>query len=165
MNSQVDGWKLNTELLKTPLYDWHVAHGGRMVDFAGWSMPVQYTSIIEEHSATRNAATLFDVSHMGRFELQGAGTAQFLDRLTTRRVENTPVGKIRYTLICNDEGGILDDVLVYRIDNPEEAESFAIVVNASNRQKIANWIELQLRAATDGADKTVRSSIGRLKRQ
>ena len=77
---------MSDNLSRTPLYQWHVAHGGRMVDFAGWSMPVQYTSIVEEHTACRTAATLFDVSHMGRFRFDGPGAAAFLDRLLTRRV-------------------------------------------------------------------------------
>jgi aminomethyltransferase len=86
-----------------------------MVDFAGWSMPVQYSSILEEHHATRRAAGLFDVSHMGRFRFTGVGAAAFLDRLVTRRVTDMEVGQIRYALVCNEKGGVLDDVLVYRL--------------------------------------------------
>ena len=102
-------------LLRTPLADWHSAHGGRMVDFAGWSMPVQYGSIVAEHQATRQAAGLFDVSHMGRLRLDGNGAAAFLDRLLTRKVIGIGLGKIRYSLVCNESGGILDDVLVYHL--------------------------------------------------
>src|SRR5262245_54615505 len=95
------------ELAKTPLHDWHAAHGGRMVDFAGWSMPVQYGSIVDEHNATRNAVTLFDVSHMGRLDFRGdAGT--LLDSLVTRRVADMTPGKIRYSLVTNEAGGVLD---------------------------------------------------------
>ena len=86
-----------------------------MVDFAGWSMPVQYGSIVAEHQATRQAAGLFDVSHMGRLRLDGAGAAAFLDRLLTRKVVGMGPGKIRYSLVCNESGGILDDVLVYHL--------------------------------------------------
>ena len=86
-----------------------------MVDFAGWSMPVQYGSIVEEHQATRRAAGLFDVSHMGRLRFDGAGAAAFLDRLLTRKVVGMGPGKIRYSLVCNESGGILDDVLVYHL--------------------------------------------------
>ena len=84
-----------TELARTPLHDWHVAHGGRMVDFAGWSMPVQYTSIAEEHNATRNAVGVFDISHMGRLEFVGPQVAQFLDSVVTRRVVDLKPNQIR----------------------------------------------------------------------
>ncbi|MDP6057261.1 MAG: glycine cleavage system protein T, partial [Pirellulaceae bacterium] len=100
-------------LLKTPLHQWHVDHDGRMVDFAGWSMPVQYTSIVSEHQATRTGVGLFDISHMGRLRFDGAGSAAFLDQLLTRRVVGIGAGLIRYSLVVNESGGILDDVLVY----------------------------------------------------
>src|SRR3954471_14772556 len=101
------------ELLRTPLHDWHVAHGGRMVEFAGWSMPVQYKSIVEEHNATRNAAGVFDISHMGRLQFSGSDVAVFLDSVVSRRVTDLKPYQVRYALICNEEGGILDDVLIY----------------------------------------------------
>ena len=84
-----------------------------MVDFAGWSMPVQYTSIAEEHNATRNAVGVFDISHMGRLQFFGPDIAQFLDSVVTRRVVDMKPDQIRYALVCNEQGGILDDVLVY----------------------------------------------------
>ena len=84
-----------------------------MVDFAGWSMPVQYTSIAEEHNATRNAVGVFDISHMGRLQFSGPNVAQFLDSIVTRRVDDLKPGQVRYALVCNEDGGILDDVLVY----------------------------------------------------
>ena len=131
-------------LARTPLHDWHASHGGRMVDFAGWVMPVQYESIVEEHNATRTSAGLFDISHMGRLGIRGPEAAKFLDYLVTRRVDNMKPGQIRYGLVCNAKGGILDDVLVYRWDgelnsmpNPPE---FHMVVNASNRNKIVDWM-------------------------
>lgn len=120
-----------------------------MVDFAGWSMPVQYTSIVDEHNATRGAAAVFDVSHMGRFHFTGGGSAAFLDRLLTRRVTDMAVGKIRYSLVVNEQGGILDDVLVYRLQQPDQPPFHALVVNASNRDKIARWIESHLSDADD----------------
>ena len=83
------------QLLKTPLHQWHIDHQGRMVEFAGWSMPVQYTSIIEEHQQTRNSIGMFDVSHMGRLYFSGTNVAEFLDGLTTRRVAGVECGKIR----------------------------------------------------------------------
>ena len=129
-------------LLQTPLHDWHAAHGGRMVDFAGWSMPVQYGSIVEEHQATRQAVGLFDISHMGRLLINGPDAAKFLDSLLTRSVADMRPHQIRYSLVCNSLGGILDDVLAYRAvlgeDNPP---GFGLVVNASNRAKIVDWLE------------------------
>ena len=115
-----------------------------MVDFAGWSMPVQYSSLVEEHHATRRAAGLFDVSHMGRFRIAGEGAAEFLDRLVTRRVADLEVGQIRYALVCNEKGGILDDVLVYRLADTGGEPFFWMVVNAGNRAKIAAWIRARL---------------------
>jgi len=128
-------------LLETPLTSWHADQGGRMVDFAGWSMPVQYGSIIEEHHNTRNKVGLFDVSHMGRLFFQGVGVDQFLDRLTTRKVAGVEPGKIRYSLMCHESGGILDDVLVYHLPGLDGAPPYhMMVVNASNREKIVAWL-------------------------
>ena len=128
------------QLALTPLHAWHTANGGRMVDFAGWSMPVQYTSIVDEHDATRNTFGMFDVSHMGRFTFTGPEAGSFIDSLTTRRVNNVGVGKIRYSLVCREDGGILDDILVYHLEGSEGQPFYGMVVNASNREKIANWI-------------------------
>lgn len=125
-----------TELLRTACHAWHVAHGGRMVDFAGWEMPVQYGSIVAEHHAVRRAAGLFDIAHMGRLKFTGPEAARFLDHLVTNDVPGLAVGQIKYALMTNEQGGILDDVLVYRL-----ADCHLLVVNASNRQKILTWIE------------------------
>ena len=119
-----------------------------MVDFAGWSMPVQYSSIIAEHQATRTAVGLFDISHMGRLHFSGPDAAEFLDALVTRRVADMRPGQIRYALVCNDKGGILDDVLVYRlpVDEPvdDDTPTFQLVVNASNRAKIVDWCQRRI---------------------
>jgi aminomethyltransferase len=131
-------------LLETPLHAWHAAHGGRLVDFAGWSMPVQYGSIIDEHQATRKAVGLFDVSHMGRLRIDGPGGAALLDRLLTRKVNGLGPGKIRYSLVCKEDGGILDDVLVYHLQQPQGDLYHQLVVNASNREKIVAWIRAQM---------------------
>jgi aminomethyltransferase len=136
-------------LLLTPLADWHSAHGGRMVDFAGWSMPVQYGSIALEHQATRRAAGVFDVSHMGRLRLDGEGAAAFLDRLLTRKVVGLGPGKIRYSLFCNQSGGILDDVLVYHLQEHGGGLYHLLVVNASNREKILAWLQKHLSSSDD----------------
>ena len=111
-----------------------------MVEFAGWAMPVQYSSIIDEHHQTRRAIGMFDVSHMGRLYFSGTGVDQFLDTLTTRRVAGVPCGKIRYSLMTNDAGGILDDVLVYHLPDQAGQPFHMMVVNASNRDKIVSWI-------------------------
>lgn len=128
---------------RTPLYQWHVDRGGRMVDFAGWEMPVQYTSIVEEHNATRNQVTVFDVSHMGRLRFEGPGAGAFLDQLLTRSVLDMQPGQVRYSLVCNHEGGVLDDVLVYYQETPSGTRYYLLVVNASNREKIIQWIDAQ----------------------
>jgi aminomethyltransferase len=127
-------------LAHTPLHDWHVAHGARMVDFAGWSMPVQYASIVAEHLATRRAAGLFDISHMGRIRFDGPAAAAYVDSLVTRRVDNLRPGQIRYALVTNHRGGVLDDVLVYHLQDAAGGSYYLMVVNASNRQKILAWI-------------------------
>jgi aminomethyltransferase len=118
-----------------------------MVDFAGWSMPVQYTSIVEEHQATRRSVGLFDISHMGRLRFRGPGSAAFLDRMVTRRVTDLRPGKIRYGLMTNEEGGILDDVLVYHLVDVEGRPFHQMVVNAGNREKIVAWIRSHLSAS------------------
>jgi aminomethyltransferase len=148
-------------LRTTPLADWHSAHGGRMVDFAGWSMPVQYGSIVEEHQATRRAAGLFDVSHMGRLRFDGPGSAALLDRLLTRKVVGMGAGKIRYSLVCSDSGGILDDVLVYHLQEHGGGLYHLLVVNASNREKIVAWVQSHLRPGEDVrfVDRTVETAM------
>ncbi len=131
---------MTDSLLTTPLTGWHDAHSGRLVDFAGWSMPVLYTSIVEEHSATRTAIGLFDISHMGRLEFHGPDCLSWLDSIVTRRVRRMGVGAIRYALVTNERGGILDDVLVYHLPDPSGSARIMMVVNASNREKIVDWL-------------------------
>lgn len=124
----------------SPLDDWHKQHGARMVDFAGWSMPVLYSTIVEEHQAVRRRAGLFDVSHMGRLRIQGSNAVESIERLVTCSVANLAEGRIRYGLVTNETGGILDDILVYRVG----ASEIDLVVNASNREKIVDWITSHL---------------------
>ncbi len=128
-------------LARTPLHEWHAGHGARLVDFAGWEMPVQYTSIVKEHEATRQHVGLFDISHMARFRFDGPHAAAFLDQLVTRRIADLKPGKIRYALVTNQQGGILDDVLVYHLHEPDGTRFFWMVVNAGNRAKISDWIK------------------------
>ena len=127
-------------LTQTPLHDWHTKHGGRMVDFSGWLMPVQYSSIVSEHQITRNGIGLFDVSHMGRIRVRGRQALQYLNGLLTRDIQKLGPGHIRYSLICNPDGGILDDILVYRVADKSD-DHFLLVVNAGNREKIFIWLE------------------------
>jgi aminomethyltransferase len=122
--------------LRTPLFDWHQSHGARVVDFAGWDMPVQYTSIVEEHQAVRTAAGIFDISHMGRLSFAGDGTLDLLQQVYTNNVATMKDFQARYGLVCNEKGGIRDDVLVYRWPY-----GYAMVVNASNREKIVAWLD------------------------
>ncbi len=112
-------------------------------------MPVQYKSIIEEHHQTRKSIGMFDVSHMGRLYFTGSEIDRFLDTLTTRRVAGVDVGKIRYSLMTNEAGGILDDVLVYHLPNMNGGSYHMMVVNASNRDKIVNWIQSKLPSGSD----------------
>ncbi len=120
---------------RTALHDWHARHGARMVDFAGWDMPVQYTGIVEEHQAVRSNVGLFDISHMGRLWFEGPDALDFIQLLYTNNAGTLKEGQVRYGLICNADGGIRDDVLVYRWPT-----GFGMVVNASNREKILAWI-------------------------
>ena len=130
---------------RTPLFDWHVLHQGRMVEFGGWEMPVQYSSVIDEHVATRTAVGLTDVSHMGRLQFTGEGACGFLDGFLTRNVAVIKPGQVRYSLVTNDRGGILDDVLIGRFESPDGGEFYLLVVNASNRDKVLD----RLRVAVD----------------
>ncbi len=120
-------------MLRTPLYQFHVDHGGKMVDFAGWSMPIMYApGILKEHDQVRTSGGLFDVSHMGRVKVSGRHARRFLERLCSRRISDMQTGQCRYSLVCNEQGGVKDDVIVYRMDDDE----FIVVVNASNREKL-----------------------------
>lgn len=120
-----------------------------MVDFAGWWMPLQYESIVAEHRATREAAGVFDVSHMGRLRLDGPDSAAFLDRMLTRQVQGMSLGKIKYSLVCNETGGILDDVLVYHLQEHGGGPFHLLVVNASNRRKILEWLRSHLQSGEE----------------
>jgi aminomethyltransferase len=122
---------------RTPLYDWHLAHGARLVDFAGWDMPIQYTSILDEHVAVRTGAGLFDISHMGRLSFGGTDALALIQQVWTNDASTLRDFQVRYGLVCNEQGGIRDDVLVYKWPY-----GMAMVVNASNRQKIVDWLAL-----------------------
>jgi len=122
-------------LKRTPLYHEHEKLHARFTEFGGWDMPVQYTSIIDEHNVVRRHAGIFDTSHMGTFVISGAGAARFLDMMTTGNMTNLIPGKARYTLFLNQRGGIIDDLIVYRREN-----DFLAVVNAGNIEKDFAWL-------------------------
>lgn len=132
--------RTDSDLAVTPLEKVHRAAGAQMCPFAGYQMPLHYGSILAEHQACRTAAALFDVSHMGRLRFEGPDAARLLDHLLTRRASDMQPGQVRYSLMCNPEGGVLDDVLVSRIETPSGADYFLLVVNAANHDKIWRWI-------------------------
>lgn len=146
---------MSEELKKTELYQWHVDHGGRMVPFAGWEMPVQYpTGPIQEHHATRQAAGLFDIDHMGQIEVRGLHAEAFVNRLVTydiTRMKNLDALSMRslpahYALFCYADGGVVDDLFVYRLPDPDvqDRDYFFLVINASNRSKDVAWVKAHI---------------------
>ena len=130
---------------RTPLYSAHVKAGARMVPFGGWEMPVQYRGIIEEHRTVRAAVGCFDVSHMGEFEVEGPGALAALQRLTTNDVAALEIGQVQYSLLCRPDGGIVDDLTLYRLAQ----DHYLMVVNASNIDK--DWNHVTTAARADGA--------------
>ncbi len=127
----------------TPLNDTHEALGAKMAEFAGYNMPISYTSIKEEHLAVRNSVGVFDVSHMGEFIVRGKEALDLIQKVTSNNVANLEIGDAQYSCLPNHEGGIVDDLLVYRLDEDQCAEgeqAFMLVVNASNIEKDWNWI-------------------------
>ncbi|MGC9453139.1 MAG: glycine cleavage system aminomethyltransferase GcvT [Oceanipulchritudo sp.] len=127
---------MSENLKRTPLHAFHVEHQARMVPFAGWEMPVQYTSILEEHRAVREAAGLFDVSHMGEVRVHGAEARAYLNRLVTNDVERLQTGKALYTVMCYEDGGVVDDLIVYQVDD----EEYLLCINAANVEKDVEWM-------------------------
>lgn len=124
-------------LKRTPLYDAHVALGAKMVDFGGWEMPVQYSGIVKEHNAVRNAAGLFDVTHMGEFIIKGPDALKALHKILTADFSNQLVGQCMYAIMCYPSGGAVDDLIVYKMDEDE----YMLVVNAGNAEKDLVWIK------------------------
>lgn len=125
----------------TPLIEQHRIAGAKLVDFAGWEMPIHYSGVIDEYQAVRTKAGLFDVSHMGRLHVSGSDSGSFLQRVTTNDVTKLAIGQAQYSMVCNDHGGIKDDIFVYRTGETD----FLLCVNASNRGKILDWILQQHR--------------------
>jgi len=133
--------RMDTLLKRTALYDAHVAAGAKMVDFAGWEMPVQYEGVREEHLAVRNSCGIFDVSHMGEIETSGPRALELLQRLLSNDVGKLAVGGAQYSVLCREDGGVLDDLFTYRLG----AERYLTVTNASNHERDLEWF--QARAA------------------
>jgi aminomethyltransferase len=127
---------------KTPLYDEHVRRGAKMVPFAGWLMPVQYTSIVEEHRAVRNNLGIFDISHMGQLIVDRASAREWLNAMLTNNIEKLDVGQGQYTFLLNERGGIIDDLIAYRIGD----EKFLLVVNAARADEDFAWLKKHLPA-------------------
>ncbi|HUB74099.1 MAG TPA: glycine cleavage system aminomethyltransferase GcvT [Solirubrobacteraceae bacterium] len=139
-------------LRRTPLYDQHVRAGAKLVDFAGWEMPVQYAGVIEEHMAVRGSCGIFDVSHMGQIETSGPGATALLQRLLSNDVSKVPVGGAQYGVLCREDGGVLDDLFTYRL----EAERYLTVTNAANHVRDLAWWSAH---AIEAQDVQVRDGI------
>jgi aminomethyltransferase len=135
-------------LQRTPLYERHVQAGARMVPFAGFEMPVQYTGVIEEHRAVRADCGVFDVSHMGEIHIDGPTAQGFLQEVLSNDVDRLADGDAQYTLLTNERGGIVDDLIVYRLGHG----SFLVVVNASNRAAVREWLEAREPRGTEVRD-------------
>ncbi len=132
---------------RTALFEQHEAAGAKMVEFAGFALPMYYRGIVEEHKLVRSSAGLFDVSHMGEFLVSGPGALSTLERLLTNRVDTLREGGVRLSFMCYETGGIVDDLLVYRLD-----DGFMLVVNGANREKDFEWIREHLDDGTDLRD-------------
>lgn len=133
-----------TEIKQTFLYDWHVEHGGRMVPFAGWELPVQYpTGPIQEHKATRLSAGLFDIDHMGQVEVRGSQAESFVNKMVTYDVRKMKRFDAHYALFCYPDGGTVDDLFVYKLPDPQDQDQdyFFLAINASNRLKDVAWLQ------------------------
>jgi aminomethyltransferase len=137
-------------LLRTPLYDRHVAAGGRMVPFAGWELPVQYGGVIQEHRAVRTDAGVFDVSHMGELEVEGPRAAELLQSLLSNDLDRIGEGEAQYTLLTNEHGGIVDDLIAYKLS----PHRFLLIVNAANRETDYRWLKERELAGTEVSDRS-----------
>ena len=129
---------MTSENLQTGLYETHVSLGGRMVPFGGWDMPVQYPDgILAEVKAVRTNAGVFDVSHMGRLYISGPKAAEFLDWVLTGSASTLGIGRARYCLICNENGGVIDDTIFYRLTE----DRYLLIPNAGNRPSVVAWFQ------------------------
>src|SRR3979409_1390494 len=124
---------------RTPLFAAHQKLGGKLIEFGGWEMPVQYTSIIDEHLAVRKAAGIFDISHMGEISISGSKAEQFLNQTLTNDLRKLEIGQGQYTLMCNERGGVIDDLYAYRL----EAAEYLLIINASRIETDVAWLTEQ----------------------
>src|SRR6266446_6904247 len=125
---------------RTPLFAAHQRLGGKLIEFGGWEMPVQYTSIVDEHLAVRKAAGLFDISHMGEVFVEGPAAEAFLNQTLTNDIRKLAVGQGQYTLMCNEKGGVIDDLYAYRL----AAHEYLLIINASRIEDDLAWLDKQL---------------------
>ncbi len=132
-----------TELKRTPLFDSHVALGARMVEFGGWEMPVQYSGILEEHHAVRNAAGLFDIDHMGQIDVTGTDALAFLQHMLSSDLSTLSTNEAKYAILCYPDGTVVDDTFVYKLGGAGKSAKprYMVVVNASNREKDYKWMD------------------------
>lgn len=128
---------MTDELLRTPLFDLYKQHGAKTIDFGGWDLPVQFSGIKAEHEAVRNRAGLFDVSHMGEVIVEGPDSTAFLQKLVTNDVSKLTEGRAQYTVMCNEDGGTVDDLLIYKLSG----DKYLVVVNAANTEKDVRWMQ------------------------
>ncbi|MGE7543911.1 glycine cleavage system aminomethyltransferase GcvT [Sporosarcina newyorkensis] len=130
---------MTNQLLRTPLFESYKKYGGKTIDFGGWELPVQFSSIKAEHEAVRTKAGLFDVSHMGEVLVSGSGALEYLQMLVTNDVSKLAIGQAQYTVMCNEQGGTIDDFLIYKLAE----DRYLLIVNASNIDKDVAWMEQQ----------------------
>ncbi|MET0822870.1 MAG: glycine cleavage system protein T, partial [Solirubrobacterales bacterium] len=141
-----------TALRRTPLYDAHLDAGAKLVAFAGWEMPVSYDGVRAEHLAVRSSCGVFDVSHMGEIETSGPGAQALLQRLLSNDVAKIAVGGAQYSVLCRDDGGVLDDLFTYRLDD----DRYLTVTNAANHERDLAWFSEH----AGGFDAEVADAIG-----
>lgn len=146
---------MSTATLRTPLYEVHRQEGAKIVDFAGWDMPIEYTGIKNEHLAVRTDAGLFDLSHMGELEVKGAGAFDWIQGLITNDLARCADFQCQYSTMCNEQGRVLDDLITYRFSR----ERFILVVNASNREKIFNYMKGQVPADVQLTDLSMQTAL------
>lgn len=141
--------------IRTSLYDCHLEAGAKMVDFAGWEMPIEYTGIRKEHEAVRQSAGLFDLSHMGELYVSGPAALAYLQGLFSNDLSKLEVGRAQYGCMCNEQGRVLDDMIIYQL----EAERFLVVMNASNREKIVAWMQQRSKAGVMLDDQSMATAL------
>jgi aminomethyltransferase len=148
---------MNDQMLRrTPLFDAHRKLGAKMIDFGGWEMPVQYSSIVDEHLAVRRNAGMFDISHMGEVLVSGSGAVRFLNRMLTNDINRLAIGEAQYTIMCNERGGAIDDLYAYRIGE----DQFLLVINASRIEADVAWLSDHVKSEADVECKDVSTEFG-----